>query len=82
MSSSDVGLMQQPSFWLCLWDGHQHRLEPSEAPNRQAATREGMEFYSDTLAAVFSKELTLTKAEMLDLAPVLPPPGSAMWRMD
>ena len=41
-----------------------------------------MEFYSDTLAAVFSKELTLTKTEMLDLATVLPPPGSAMWRMD
>ena len=39
-----------------------------------------MEFYTDTLAAVFSTGMTLTKAEMMDLAPVLPPPGSALMR--
>jgi hypothetical protein len=32
------------------------------------------------LVAVFSDDVTLTLDEMLDLAPVLPRPGSPIWR--
>ena len=51
------------------------------AATREAATHHGLEHYPGmTLKAVISDLGELTIPQMLDLAEVLPPPGSPMWR--
>jgi hypothetical protein len=73
--------MEGDLYWLVYWDGHKHHVAPHRAETRQLATRHGMEHVLDReLVAVFSDDVTLTLDEMLDLAPVLPRPGSPIWR--
>ena len=76
---SDAAFMNNPNYWLCFWDGHQSRLEPTNALSREAAIREGLEFSRDYLTAVFSSEIGFTHAQMLELAEVMPPIGSHWW---
>ena len=73
--------MKNKLYWLCFWDGQQHRLSPYCCESRQEALRHGIEHVLDReLVAVFSNDGTLEFDEMLRLAPLLPPPGSPMWR--
>ena len=73
--------MEGDLFWLCFRVGDDYELSPYRAETRQDALRHGMEHVMDReLVAVFSDNLTLTHQQMLQLAPHLPPPGSAMWR--
>ena len=73
--------MKTKLFWLTFKVGDNHRLCPFRATSRQEALRHGMEHVLDReLVAVFSNDLTLTFDQMLELAPVLPPPCSLMWR--
>ena len=70
-------------YWLPFKVGDEYKLRPYRAESRQDALRHGMEHVLDReLVAVFSDDLTLTHAQMLQLAPVLPPPCSAMWRQE
>lgn len=77
---SDVAAMNNPTYWLCFWDGHQLRLEPTSAASREAAVREGLEFSQDYLTAVFNSKIGFTHAQMLELAEVMPPIGSPLMR--
>lgn len=79
MTTSDGAFMDNPNYWLCFWDGHQSRLEPTSAASREAAVREGLEFSHDYLTAVFNSEIGFTHAQMLELAEVMPPIGSHWW---
>ena len=73
--------MENKLYWLVLWDGHKHHVGPHLAATREAATHHGLEHYPGmTLKAVISDRDELTIPQMLDLAEVLPPPGSPMWR--
>ena len=73
--------MEGDLFWLVFWDGQRHHVAPHHAETRQLATRHGLEHVPDmTLMAVISDRDELTIPQMLDLAEVLPPPGSPMWR--
>jgi len=68
-------------YWLAFKAGDNYRLYPYRAESRQDALRHGMEHVLDReLVAVFSEDVTLTHDQMLQLAEVLPPPGSPMWR--
>ena len=68
-------------YWLVFWDGHKHHVGPHRAETRQLAVRHGMEHEPDmTLLAVISDEMSLSDPQMLELAEVLPPPGSPLMR--
>ena len=72
--------METKLYWLAFKVGDEYRLSPYCCESRQEALRHGMEHVLDReLVAVFSDNLTLTHDQMLELAPVLPPPCSAMW---
>ena len=73
--------METKLYWLVFWDGHKHHLAPHRAETRQLAVRHGMEHVPDmTLMAVINDRDELTIPQMLDLAEVLPPSGSPLWR--
>ena len=73
--------MERKLYWLAFKNGDDYWLSPYRAESRQDALRHGMEHVLDReLVAVFSDETTLTHEQMLDLATVLPRPGSPMWR--
>jgi len=73
--------MTNKLYWLIYWDGQKHHVGPHQAETREAATRYGLEHEPDLkLKAVISDRDELTIPQMLDLAEVLPPPGSPMWR--
>ena len=68
-------------YWLVLWDGQRHHIAPHHAESRQLALRHGLEHVTDmTLLAVISDEMNLSVTQMLELAEVLPPPGSPLMR--
>ena len=71
--------MKKPRYWLCFWDGHRSRIEPTNATTREEAIREGLEFSLDHLTAVFSQEAGFSHAEMVELSAVLPPLGLSLW---
>jgi hypothetical protein len=65
--------------WLKV--GDEYKLSPYRCESRQAALRHGMEHVLDReLVAVFSEDVGLSIPQMLELAPMLPPPGSALMR--
>ena len=73
--------METKLYWLVFWDGHKHHVDPHRAPTREAATRHGLEHHPGmTLKAVISDREGLTIPQMLELAEVIPPPGSALMR--
>ena len=73
--------MTTKTYWLAFRTGDQYALSPFHCDSRQQAIHHGLEHVLDReLVAVFSENLTLTHDQMLELAPVLPPPCSAMWR--
>ena len=73
--------MKNKLFWLCFRVGDNYRLSPYCCESRQQALHHGMEHVLDReLVAVFSNDGTLEFDEMLRLAPLLPRPGSPMWR--
>ena len=73
--------MKTKLFWLTFKVGDNHRLCPFRATSRQEALRHGMEHVLDReLVAVFSDEAGFSFEQMLDLAGVLPKPGSVFWR--
>ena len=73
--------MENKLYWLVLWDCQKHHVRPHQAATREAATHHGLEHYPGmTLKAVISDRDELTIPQMLELAEVLPPPGSPMWR--
>ena len=73
--------METKLYWLAFKVGGNYELSPYRAESRQEALRHGMEHVLDReLVAVFSDDLTLNHEQMLELAPVLPPPCSAMWQ--
>ena len=73
--------METKLYWLVLWDGHKHHVGPHQAATREAATRHGLQHHPGmTLKAVISDREGLTIPQMLDLAEVLPAPGSHWWR--
>ena len=83
ISYRDSGSTERKLFWLAFKNGDDYWLSPYRAESRQDALRHGMEHVLDReLLAVFSDESTLTVDQMLDLATVLPPPGSSIWRND
>jgi hypothetical protein len=68
-------------YWLAFRVGDNYRLCPYRAESRQDALRHGMEHVLDReLVAVFSDESGYGFQEMLDLATVMPRPGSVFWR--
>ena len=72
---------QHKLFWLAFKVGDNYRLCPYRTGSRQAAMQIGMECFLDReLVAVFSDEIGFSFEEMLDLARVMPPPGSLLWR--
>ena len=77
----DVGLMKRKLYWLAFKKGDDYWLSPYRAESRQDALRHGMEHVLDReLVAVFSDEMNLTVPQMLELAEILPPPGSPLMR--
>jgi len=72
--------MKYPSFWLVLRRGDCFKITAAESTTREGAIREGYEFQLDSLAAVISTAQGFTEQQMLDLAQVMPPPGSALMR--
>ena len=75
--------MERKLYWLAFKHGDDYWLSPYRAESSQDALRQGMEHVLDReLVAVFSDESTLTVDQMLDLATVLPPPGSSIWQND
>ena len=74
--------MKTKLYWLAFKVGDEYKFIPYRAETRQDALRHGMEHVLDCeLVAVFINDVTLTHDQMLDLAPVLPPPCSAMCRL-
>lgn len=68
-------------YWLAFKVSDTYKLSPYRAESRQDALRHGMEHVLDReLVAVFSEDVGLSIPQMLELAPVLPPPCSEMWR--
>ena len=81
LSFSDVGRMERKLFWLAFKVGDNYRLSPYRAESRQDALRHGMEHVLDReLVAVFSDSHGWSFEEMLDLATVMPRPGSVFLR--
>ena len=73
--------MEGDLFWLCFKDGDSYELSPYRAETRHDALRHGMEHVLDReLVAVFSTAQGFTEQQMLDLAQVMPPPGSPLMR--
>ena len=73
--------MENKLFWLAYRVGDDYKLSPFHCETRQQAIHHGLELVLDReLVAVFSDDVTLTLDQMLELAPVLPRPGSPMWR--
>ena len=73
--------MTHKLYWLAFKVGDNYRLCPYRAESRQDALRHGMEHVLDReLVAVFSDEVGFSFEEMLDLATVMPRPGSVFWR--
>ena len=73
--------MTKQLYWLAFRVGDNYRLCPYRCESRQEALRHGMEHVLDReLVAVFSDDVTLTVEQMLELAPMLPPPCSNMWQ--
>ena len=74
-------MAERDLYWLVYWDGHKHHVGPHRAETRQLAVRHGLEHVTDkTLLAVISDEMNLSVPQMLELAEVLPPPGSPLMR--
>ena len=73
--------MKNKLFWLAFRVGDDYKLSPYRAENRQDALRHGMEHVLDReLVAVFSDHHGFSFEEMLDLATVMPRPGSVFLR--
>ena len=73
--------MEGDLYWLCFKVGDSYELCPYRAESRHHALRHGMEHEPDlTLLAVINDEMNLSVPQMLELAEVLPPPGSALMR--
>ena len=73
--------MEGDLYWLGFWDGHKHHVAPHRAETRQLAIRHGLEHVVDMeLKAVISDEMNLSVPQMLELAEILPPPGSLLMR--
>ena len=73
--------MKNTLYWLTFKAGDDYMLSPYLAESRQEALHHGMQHVLDReLVAVFSNDTTLEFDEMLRLAPLLPRPGSPMWR--
>lgn len=73
--------METKLYWLVFWDGQRHHVAPHHAETRQLALRHGMEHHLDVeLKAVISDEMNLGVPQMLELAEILPPPGSPLMR--
>jgi len=80
MAARLASAMDTKLFWLAYRLGDRYRLCPCQAQSRQAAIHYGIEHVLDReLVAVFSDDVGMTHAEMLRLAPLLPPPCSPMW---
>jgi len=68
-------MTQGKLYWLAFKVGNDYRLSPYQGESRQDALRHGMEHVLDReLVAVFSEDIGLNQAQMLGLAPFLPPP--------
>ena len=81
LSADAPAPMDQQLFWLAFKAGDDYILSPYLAESRQEALHHGMEHVLDQeLAAVFTGELGFTEEQMLELAQVLPPPGSPLMR--
>jgi len=75
--------MTHKLYWLAFKVGDNYRLCPYQAESRQDALRHGLNHVLDReLVAVFSDEVGLSFEEMLDLATVMPRPGSVYWRLE
>ena len=73
----DVGNL----YWLVFSDGHHYDLSPYWGQSKQEALRHGLENVLDrTLVAVIADDLGMTVRQMINLAKVLPAPGSRLWR--
>ena len=73
--------METKLYWLVFCDGQRHHVAPHHAETRQLALRHGMEHHLDVeLKAVISDEMNLGVPQMLELAEILPPPGSPLMR--
>ena len=73
--------MERKLYWLEFKVGDEYRLSPYRAESRQDALRHGMEHILDReLVAVFSDSHGRSFEEMLDLATVMPRPGSVFLR--
>ena len=75
--------MTHKLYWLAFKVGGNYRLCPYLAESRQDALRHGMEYVLDwQLVTVFSDEDCFNFEEMLELATVMPRPGSVFWRQE
>ena len=73
--------MTRKLFWLALKVGESYELCPCRAESRHHALRHGMEHHLDVeLKAVISDQMGLSVPQMLELAELLPPPGSPLMR--
>ena len=73
--------MEDSLYWLCFKDGDSYELSPYRAENSHDALRHGMEHVLDReLVAVFSGNYGFSFEEILDLATVMPRPGSVLLR--
>ena len=73
--------MEGDLYWLVFWDGERHHVAPHHAQTRQLAKRHGLEHHPGLqLKAVISDGMGLNVQQMLELAEVLLPPGSPIWR--
>ena len=77
----EVGTMKGKLYWLAFKKDGEYWLSPYRAESRQDALRHGMEHVLDReLVAVFSEDSDLSPQQMLDLASVMPRPGSVFRR--
>ena len=73
--------MEGDLYWLLYWDGERHHVSAHQEQTRQLAKRHGLEHHPGfQLKAVISDGMGFSVQQMLELAEVLPPPGSPMWR--
>ena len=79
----EVGTMKGKLYWLAFKKDDEYWLSPYRAESRQDALRHGMEHVLDReLVAVFSEDTDLSPQQMLDLASVMPRPGSVFRRAE
>ena len=75
----EVGAMKGKLYWLAFKKDDEYWLSPYRAESRQDALRHGMEHVLDReLVAVFSEDTELSPNQMLDLASIMPRPGSVL----